>query len=246
VLGSYFYHPDTISAGASGAIFGLFGVLLVFGFRYRHSIPPFFKQAVGTGVLPVIVINLIIGFTIPAIDNSAHISGLLAGALTAAIIPFQRPGEMTPPGIKMAAIVLVVVVGMSFYAVASNYHASPASFINAMNEAQRTFSESADALSEGQTGNLAGMREQLADSIDQLRNTAALDAGTDELTAGLLKVMEDQYALVQEIDRAGTMTFGDHRRLSENKQRFEELMDSFSDWVANEGRKYGIQMGNRP
>src|ERR1051326_2699768 len=95
VYGSYVYHPNTISAGASGAIFGLFGVLLVFGIRYRSAIPPFFKRAVGTGVLPVIVINLVIGFSIPGIDNSAHLSGLLAGAVLAAVIPFQKPGEET-------------------------------------------------------------------------------------------------------------------------------------------------------
>src|SRR5947207_7259180 len=59
VYASYFYHPNTISAGASGAIFGLFGVLLVFGLRYRSAIPPFFARAVGPGVLPVIVLNLI-------------------------------------------------------------------------------------------------------------------------------------------------------------------------------------------
>src|SRR5262245_53427419 len=92
VAGSYFYHPEAVSAGASGAIFGLFGVLLVFGIRYRKTLPPFFAKAVGTGVLPVIIINLIIGFSIPAIDNSAHISGLLAGALLATLIPFERPG----------------------------------------------------------------------------------------------------------------------------------------------------------
>src|SRR3989449_3357311 len=92
VTGSYFYHPETISAGASGAIFGLFGVLLVFGIRYRSAIPPAFKRAVGMGVLPVIVINLVIGFSIQAIDNSAHISGLLAGAVLAGMVPFQRPG----------------------------------------------------------------------------------------------------------------------------------------------------------
>src|SRR5581483_11251265 len=47
VYGSYAYHPYTISAGASGAIFGLFVVLLVFGLRYRSSIPDVFKRAVG-------------------------------------------------------------------------------------------------------------------------------------------------------------------------------------------------------
>src|SRR5436189_3428681 len=95
VYGSYRYHPDDPSAGASGAIFGLFGVLLVFGIRYRHSIPPAFKRAVGTGVLPVIVLNLIIGFTVKVVDNSAHIGGLLAGAALAALVPFQKPGEDT-------------------------------------------------------------------------------------------------------------------------------------------------------
>jgi membrane associated rhomboid family serine protease len=58
VLGSYWYHPEAPSAGASGAIFGLFGALLVFGFKYRSTIPPMFQRAVGRGVLPVIVLNL--------------------------------------------------------------------------------------------------------------------------------------------------------------------------------------------
>src|SRR5438552_5187935 len=121
VYGSYAYHPNTISAGASGAIFGLFGVLLVFGLRYRNSIPPFFKRAVGTGVLPIIVINLIIGFTIPAIDNSAHIGGLLAGALLALVIPFQKPGDDTPRIFEIMQISVLALVAVCFYAVAKNY-----------------------------------------------------------------------------------------------------------------------------
>src|SRR6266700_2385809 len=121
VIGSYFYHPETISAGASGAIFGLFGVLLVFGIRYRSAIPPFFKRAVGTGVLPVIVINLIIGFTIPQIDNSAHIGGLLAGAALAAIIPFQRPGAETDSPFRTLQIALLAIIAVCFYDVAKNY-----------------------------------------------------------------------------------------------------------------------------
>src|SRR5215831_860136 len=98
VFGSYIYHPLSISAGASGAIFGLFGVLLVFGIRYRNAIPPFFKRAVGTGVLPVIVVNLIIGFSMSGlVDNAAHLGGLIAGAALAAVVPFQRPGSETHP-----------------------------------------------------------------------------------------------------------------------------------------------------
>src|SRR5499427_7515478 len=100
VYGSYFYHPQSISAGASGAIFGLFGVLLVFGIRYRDAIPPHVKRAVGTGVLPIILINLVIGLTVPGIDNSAHMAGLLTGAILAAIIPFQKPGEETNAGFR--------------------------------------------------------------------------------------------------------------------------------------------------
>jgi len=130
VFGSYFYHPQSISAGASGAIFGLFGVLLVFGIRYRRSIPPFFKRAVGTGVLPVIVINLIIGFTIPGIDNSAHISGLLAGAALAGIVPFQRPGDRTHSIFRAVQVALLAIVAVSFYEVAANYEGPRLSFRN--------------------------------------------------------------------------------------------------------------------
>ena len=121
VFGSYIFHPYSESAGASGAIFGLFGVLLVFGIRYRSAIPPFFKRAVGTGVLPVIVINLIIGLTIPGIDNSAHIGGLLAGALLAAVVPFQKPGAETAPVFRTVQVALLALVGVCFFSVAKYY-----------------------------------------------------------------------------------------------------------------------------
>ena len=74
------FPPVFGSAGASGAIFGLFGVLLVFGIRYRSAIPPFFKRAVGTGVLTCYRYQSDYRFDHSGIDNSAHIGGLLAGA----------------------------------------------------------------------------------------------------------------------------------------------------------------------
>ena len=68
---------DTISIGASGAIFGLLGSLLYFGYYYRVYLGSVILQR----VVPVILFNLIIGFSINNIDNFGHIGGLIGGVL---------------------------------------------------------------------------------------------------------------------------------------------------------------------
>ncbi|MCM3903178.1 MAG: rhomboid family intramembrane serine protease, partial [Pyrinomonadaceae bacterium] len=69
---------DLPSAGASGALFGLVGVLFVFGIKFRNELPEGFKRAFGTGMLPIIVINLFIGYLgRGVIDNAAHLGGLV-------------------------------------------------------------------------------------------------------------------------------------------------------------------------
>jgi rhomboid protease GluP len=106
---------DEPSAGASGALFGLVGVLFVFGIKYRHELPEGFKRAFGTGMLPVIVLNLAIGFMARGIiDNAAHIGGLLSGAAFAAVVSYKRPGAPTGVTIawrvlQIAALVLVLI-----------------------------------------------------------------------------------------------------------------------------------------
>ena len=261
VCGSYIYHPADISAGASGAIFGLFGVLLVFGIRYRHSIPPFFKRAVGTAVLPVIVINLMIGFSgLLPIDNSAHVAGLLAGAALAAIIPFQKPGAENPNIFKVAQMVLLASVVVSFYAVARHYNGPSLSvrnlkgsfssrsgledFIDAINNAQKTFEASTHDLEARRTDNLGSLKADTAKSIDQLRKSPSLASTADQLTAGLLRVMQDQYDLIQDAERADTVTFAHSRRLRENIRAYDEIMAQFSKWVETDGRRFGIKQRN--
>jgi rhomboid protease GluP len=264
VYASYFYHPQSVSAGASGAIFGLFGVLLVFGVRYRNSIPPFFKRAVGTGVLPVIVINLIIGFTIPAIDNSAHIGGLLAGAALAALVPFQKPGAETPGIFRTVQMVLLAAIVVSFYAVAKNYDgphfsvrnlrrsftqilstgSTSQDFIDVVNSAQNTFEASARELESRRTEHVASLKADTAKAIDRLRKIPSLASNVDELMSALLRVMQDQYELIQDVERADTVTFAHGRRLRENVRAFDEIMAQFSKWVETDGRRFGIEMRN--
>lgn len=72
---------DHISAGASGALFGLFGALLFFGVIYKRI----FLETMGVNLLFILGINIIISFTIPQIDIGAHIGGLIAGFISSVI-----------------------------------------------------------------------------------------------------------------------------------------------------------------
>lgn len=65
------------SAGASGAIFGLLGSMLYFGYHYRV----YLGNAMKSQIIPLLILNLIIGFMVPGIDYYAHIGGLIGGAL---------------------------------------------------------------------------------------------------------------------------------------------------------------------
>jgi rhomboid protease GluP len=102
LIGSFLIKAeDAPSAGASGALFGLVGVLFVFGIKYRRELPEGFKRAFGTGLLPVILLNLGIGFLARGIiDNAAHLGGLLSGAVLASVVSYKRPG--TRGGVEIA------------------------------------------------------------------------------------------------------------------------------------------------
>lgn len=116
LLGSFLIKTaDGPSAGASGALFGLVGVLFVFGIKYRRELPEGFKRAFGTGMLPIILLNLGIGFLARnIIDNAAHLGGLLSGAALAAVVSYKRPGERASVAMawrvaQVAALILVLV-----------------------------------------------------------------------------------------------------------------------------------------
>ncbi len=73
-----FSAPTTISVGASGAIFGIMGALVVAGRRLRWDI---------TQVVVLIAINIVIGFVFGSgIDWRAHLGGLVTGAAVAALM----------------------------------------------------------------------------------------------------------------------------------------------------------------
>ncbi|HVM30876.1 MAG TPA: rhomboid family intramembrane serine protease [Candidatus Limnocylindrales bacterium] len=81
---SYLVLPVT-SVGASGAVFGLFGLLAV-GARVHKPALGTRARGLSTQIGFLILLNIVIGFTFPNIDNAAHLGGLAAGAWLGLIV----------------------------------------------------------------------------------------------------------------------------------------------------------------
>jgi len=77
-LASLMIHPESVGVGASGAIFGVFGALAGFFLAHREQIETYAKAFMKDFAI-IIGINLVIGLSIPSVDVSAHIGGLVAG-----------------------------------------------------------------------------------------------------------------------------------------------------------------------
>ncbi len=84
-----------VSGGASGAIFSLYGALLVFLWRERRQVDRSeFRWFFGAAVV-FTVFALVMGQLVPGIDNAAHMGGLIAGATFAGVL--MRPWTAKSP-----------------------------------------------------------------------------------------------------------------------------------------------------
>lgn len=101
-----------VSVGSSGAIFGLFGALLYFGFHYRVYLGSVLKSQ----IIPLIVINLGLGFVISGVDNAAHIGGLIGGALStiALGVKYKSSNFEKVNGIIVVLIYIAFLMYMAF------------------------------------------------------------------------------------------------------------------------------------
>ena len=77
-LTSMTFSGEVPSVGASGAIFGIMGALIYFGYHYRV----FLGNVVKSQIIPLVILNLVMGFMLPNVDNFAHIGGLIGGILS--------------------------------------------------------------------------------------------------------------------------------------------------------------------
>ncbi len=88
------YDVDDPVVGGSGALFGMLGAAVAINMRSGRHMLAFLEFEGPRRLLGMIFANLVIGYLLPMISNTAHIGGLLAGFLVTLL--WLRPGESTP------------------------------------------------------------------------------------------------------------------------------------------------------
>jgi membrane associated rhomboid family serine protease len=99
---------DLAVFGASGAVFGLFGAVLVVLRRTGGS---------ARGIVAVIALNIVIGFVVPGIAWQAHLGGLAVGAALGAAYAYAPRGRRRSVSVaaSVAVAVLLVVISVAIY-----------------------------------------------------------------------------------------------------------------------------------
>jgi len=235
--------PNIPSAGASGALFGLFGVLFVFGYKYRHELPPALRRAFGAGVLPVIAINLFIGATVPFIDNSAHIGGLIAGGALALLLPYVAPGkeEFSSGGLILIAS-CVLIVGYSFTQAYRYGHgqmfgsrASIQTFLEAVNGADKAMADGIRAAQEPpDSSQRKSAIAELGQAVSKLDTAKGPDDRADVLRADFSRLAKRQQELLRNADASTA-------EIAANAKDFEVLGKQLAEWVDTDGSAFGLK-----
>ncbi len=76
-LATFLFNFDSISAGASGSLFGILGAFLYLVHRHRDMVTPWGRRQ----IFSLITINLVLTFVVPSISTTAHLGGLAMGYL---------------------------------------------------------------------------------------------------------------------------------------------------------------------
>lgn len=262
-LGSYYFNPHATSAGASGAIFGLFGVIATFAFRYRKEIPEFLSREIKRRVLPIIAINLIFGFSVRIVDNAAHLSGLLSGVALALVVPYKRPSErITPLAWRALQIICLALIAISFVSAFRSYEgprlsfsnlitrpgSSVVSYFDQMKEANRSLSDSLNSFAdvgENKSGgtNVTKARDSVEQGIRAARSAPFVDSEAERYRKRLTQLLDEQKRILEQSDSKDV----DASRDEENKLKgnFKQFLSEYNKWLPDFLKEYGYELGGK-
>ncbi len=106
----------SVSCGASGMVFGVWGACAVFGIRYRAILPDRYRRYFIGSVIPYSIFALYFGIAMPGVDNWAHLGGLASGVLVALFLParlLQPRHTFLSAKVALLGLVFLLIAGAS-------------------------------------------------------------------------------------------------------------------------------------
>lgn len=259
---SYRFNPAAMSAGASGAIFGLFGVMATFAFRYRKELPGTLAREIRRRVLPVIIINLAIGFSIKVVDNAAHLGGLLTGVALCFLIPYKRPHEKATASVWRALLVVCLLIIFASFVSAfinydgprpqlANFRAKPQTrivdYFEGMEEANRSLGGSINsfaAILESNNGEpVTPIINKIDTAIASLNRTPPVDEESSRFRERLLKLSTEYKGVIQGYSQGDQKSrrkaADEHNALTKS---YDEFWTEYRRWLPDFLKKHGLEL----
>lgn len=115
---------NSISVGASGAIFGLMGANL---FLYRTN-PAVYKRIYGMDYIILIGINLLMGFIRPNIDVAGHLGGLAGGFFVSSAL-MRVPGYIPIKRNRLFILATTLIILLPIFAGTLKYKSNPETYV---------------------------------------------------------------------------------------------------------------------
>ncbi len=114
IAGTYLF------VGASGAIFGIFGALIYYGWRRGGT----FGSSIFRRMLIWAAIGFVFGFLMPGVDNWGHLGGFITGFAMAWILGYQEKARQSLP-IHLVALLVMIGIGVCFAMMLYTYFFPP-------------------------------------------------------------------------------------------------------------------------
>lgn len=266
-IGSFVFNPQATSAGASGSIFGLFGVMAAFAFRYRKEIPEFLSRDIKRRVIPIIFINLVFGFSVRIVDNSAHIGGLLSGVALALVVPYMRPNERITPVIwRTLQVICCALILVSFVDAfrsydgprlsVSNLSSSPGksieTYFNNMRDANKALMEAARfAVGIHKSQDITADSMPAIEAVDRglryVNSVPRISAEAEEHRKRLVDLLSEQKNILSELVRSDLKDVGQtDAKEGVWLKRYNQFLSDYDKWLPAFLKEHGYELNDGP
>lgn len=224
-------------AGASGAIFGLIGLMAVYGYRLGG--------AMGRALMRQMVIWAVFGVvvTLGFADQAAHIGGFVSGAALGFLIKGEPPATTrTALAWNVAAVCSALLVVVSFVMVAVNYGNRQTGqevldMDKSVRQLHKIFYDSLninDSTSESASKTISGLRSAASD----MEKLERIDDASDDIRRRLIELANRRADL---FDNAKTNPAAPMLSSQSDAKEIEKVITDYHNWLDSVMSRYGLE-----